>query len=108
VGRLRHLGTRREQLITEAGSQVQRMRALLECAWPASLDTARQPFRSATWAAAMSVIVDRDGGDLGRARRLGLARLETAARRLVVAAAGAGRTCGSSASCSPPWPIQAG
>ena len=84
-GRLRHLGTRREQLITEAGSQVQQMRALLECAWPASLDTARQPFRSATWAAAMPVIVDRDGGDLGRTRRLGLARLETAARRLVVA-----------------------
>jgi transposase len=83
--RLRHLGTRREQLITEAGSQVQQMRALLECAWPASLDTARQPFRSATWAAAMSIIVDRDGGDLGRTRRLGLARLETATRRLVVA-----------------------
>jgi transposase len=84
-GRLRHLGTRREQLITEAGSQVQQMRALLECAWPASLGTARQPFRSATWAAAMSVIADRDGGDLGRTRRLGLARLETATRRLVVA-----------------------
>ena len=84
-GRLRHLGVRREQLITEAGSQVQQMRALLECAWPASLDTARQLFRSATWAAAMSVITDRDGGDLSRTRRLGLARLETATRRLVVA-----------------------
>jgi transposase len=47
-GRLRHLGTRREQLITEAGSQIQQIRALLECAWPASLDTARQPFRSVT------------------------------------------------------------
>jgi len=34
-GRLRHLGTRREQLITEAGGQVQQMRDLLECAWPA-------------------------------------------------------------------------
>jgi transposase len=84
-GRLRHLGTRREQLITEAGSQVQQIRALVECAWPASLDTARQPFRSATWAAAMSVIVDRDGGDLARTRRLGQARLETATRQLVVA-----------------------
>jgi hypothetical protein len=28
-GRLRHLGVRREQLITEAGSQVQQMRDLL-------------------------------------------------------------------------------
>jgi transposase len=107
-GRLWHLGTRREQLITEAGSQVQQMRARLECAWPASLDTARQPFRSATWAAAMSVIVDCDGGDLGRTRRLGLARLETAARRLVVAGGRRRRACGSSASCSPPWPVQAG
>jgi transposase len=83
--RLRHLGARREQLITEAGSQVQQIRALLECVWPASLDAARQPFRSATWTAAMWVIADRDGGDLARTRRLGLARLEAATRRLVVA-----------------------
>jgi hypothetical protein len=55
-GRLRHLGTRREQLITEAGSQIQQMRDLLECAWPAALDTARQPFRSGTWIAGLSVI----------------------------------------------------
>jgi hypothetical protein len=32
-GRLRHLGTRREQLITRAGSQLQQMRDLLECVW---------------------------------------------------------------------------
>jgi len=83
-GRLRHLGVRREQLITEAGSQIQQIRALLECVWPASLDTARQPFRSKTWAAAMTVVLDRDGGDLDRTRRLGLARFERAARREVV------------------------
>ena len=52
--RLRHLGARREQLITEVGSQVQQMRDLLECVWPAALDTARQPFRSRTWIAALS------------------------------------------------------
>jgi hypothetical protein len=84
-GRLRHLGARRQQLITEADAQIQQIRALLECVWPASLDAARQPFRSVTWMAAMSVIVDRDGGDLARARRLGLARLEAATRRLIVA-----------------------
>ncbi len=83
-GRLRHLGARRTQLLAEAGSQVQQMRALLECAWPASLDTARQPFRWATWPAAMSVILDRDGGDLARTRRLGLARFEAAVRREVI------------------------
>jgi transposase len=83
-GRLRHLGARREQLLVEAGSQVQQMRALLECVWPAALLTARQPFRSSTWTAAMSIVVDRDGADLARTRRLGLARFETAVRREVI------------------------
>jgi transposase len=80
-GRLRHLGTRREQLITEAGGQIQQMRDLLECAWPAALDTARQPFRSRTWTAALSVIAGRDGGDFARTRRLGAARSGRAVRR---------------------------
>jgi transposase len=83
-GRLRHLGARREQLLVDAGSQVQQMRALLECVWPAALQTARQPFRSSTWTAAMGIVVDRDGGDLTRTRRLGLARFETAVRREVI------------------------
>jgi transposase len=79
--RLRHLGVRREQLITEASSQVQQMRDLLECAWPAALDAARQPFRSGTWMAALSVIAGRDVGDFSRTRRLGAARFERAVRR---------------------------
>jgi transposase len=59
------------------------MRDLLECVWPAALDTAKHPFRSATWPAAMGVILDRDGADLARTRRRGLARLrfEAAVRR---------------------------
>jgi transposase len=80
-GRLRHLGARREQLIVEAVSQIQQVRDLLECVWPATLDTARQPFRSKTWAASMTVILDRDGGDVDRTRRLGGARFEQAVRR---------------------------
>jgi transposase len=91
-GRLRHLGARREQLLVEAGSQIQQMRALLECVWPAALQTARQPFRSLTWTAAISVVVDRDGGDLARTRRLGLARLESAVRR-EIARRGRQRPC---------------
>jgi transposase len=83
-GRLRHLGARREQLIVETGRQIQQVRALLECVWPASLDTAQYPFRSKTWAAAMAVVLDRDGGDLARTRRLGLARFEPAVRREIV------------------------
>ena len=80
-GRLRHLGARRERLIVEMVAQVQQIRDLLECVWPAALETARQPFRSHTWVAAMSVVVDRDGGDLERTRRLGLVRFERAVRR---------------------------
>jgi transposase len=83
-GRLRHLGARRVQLLVESGSQVQQIRALLECVWPAALQTARQPFRSLTWTAAISVVVGRDGGDLARTRRLGLTRLESAVRREIV------------------------
>ena len=80
-GPLRHLGTRRGQLVTEAGSQIQQMRDLIECVWPAALDTSKRPFRSRTWVAAMSVLLSRDGGDFARTRRLGLARFEQAVRR---------------------------
>jgi transposase len=79
--RLRHLGSRREQLITETIGQVQQMRDLLECVWPAVLETAQQPFRSHTWIAGLAVVVDRDGGDLTRTRRLGAVRFEHAIRR---------------------------
>jgi transposase len=80
-GRLRHLGARREELITANVAQIQQIRDLLECVWPAAIETARQPFRSNTWAAAMAVIVDPDGGDLDRTQRLGWARFERAVRR---------------------------
>jgi transposase len=56
------------------------------------LDTAQQPFRSTTWIAAVTVVVDRDGGDLARTRRLGWARFETAVRRLI-AKQGGQRLC---------------
>ena len=79
--RLRHLGARREQLITETSSQLQQMRDLLECVWPAVLQAARQPFRSHTWLAGLSIVVEGDGGDLARTRRLGAARFEHAIRR---------------------------
>jgi len=87
-GRLRHLGARRERLIVEAGSQVQQIRDLLECVWPAALETANWPFRSKTWPAALWVILDRDGGDFTRTRRLGLARFEAAVRREITCRGG--------------------
>jgi transposase len=80
-GRLRHLGARREELITTNIGQVQQLRDLLECVWPAALETAAKPMKSHTWAAAMTVITDRDAGDLDRTRRLGWTRFERAVRR---------------------------
>jgi transposase len=82
--RLRHLGARRERLVEEATGLEQQMRDLLECAWPAVLTAAAQPFNSATWCAALDVALaraTRAGGDLGSARRLGPARFAAAVRR---------------------------
>jgi transposase len=86
--RLRHLGARREKLIGEHVAAVQTIRDLLECVWPAALEVAAQPFKSATWVAAMAVVVGQGrghvGGDLDRTRRLGPARFERAVRAEVV------------------------
>jgi hypothetical protein len=79
--RLRHLGARRRQLTTDATAQVNQIRDLLECAWPAVLGASGSPFRSATWCAALAVVLDRCAGDLGRVARLGPARFEGAVRR---------------------------
>jgi transposase len=44
------------------------------------LQTARQPFRSSSWTAALRIVVDRDAADLARTRRLGLVRFEKLVR----------------------------
>ena len=44
-GRLRHLGARREELIVANVAQVQQIRDLLECVWPAALETAAAAVR---------------------------------------------------------------
>ena len=101
-GRLRHLGARRAELITAGVAQVQQIRDLLECVWPAALTTAApnrsvpdvgrsdvgdpRPRRKATWTA--------PGGWAGHA-----SNAPCDAR----SPDGAGRNpaCGSCASCSP-------
>jgi transposase len=80
--RLRHLGSRRARLITESTACMQQLRDLLECAWPAVLDAAAQPFRSKNWQAALAVVLERAGdGDLNRLRRMGRERFARAVRR---------------------------
>jgi transposase len=81
--RLRHLGIRRARLVAESVRQVQQMRDLLECAWPAVLDAAQQPFKSTTWRAALTVALHRADGDLERVTRFGLRRFDAAVRRQV-------------------------
>jgi transposase len=81
--RLRHLGIRRARLVAEQVAQMQQMRDLLECAWPAVLDAARQPFKSTTWHAALTVALSRADGDLSRVTRLGHRRFDAAVRRQV-------------------------
>ena len=83
-GRLRHLGARREALLTEHVACVQQVRDLLECVWPAALTAAKQPFKSITWVAALTVVVLRDGGDLARTRRLGVTRFVEQVRKEVI------------------------
>jgi transposase len=83
--RLRHLGARREQLVTRSGSCRQQIGALLECAWPAALDVAAEPLDSTTWQAALQVVLDRViDGDLPRLRRrMRWSRFQTAVRAAV-------------------------
>ncbi|MBB5154521.1 transposase [Saccharopolyspora phatthalungensis] len=56
--RLRHLGARRADQLVAAGSARQRLRDLLECAWPAVLSTASKPLDTLTWRVAMAVSTD--------------------------------------------------
>ena len=53
--RLRHLGARRNDQLVAVGSARQRLRDLLECAWPAVLATAADPLDAITWRAGMAV-----------------------------------------------------
>jgi transposase len=79
--RLRQQGAYRDRLITESTACVQQLRDLLECAWPAVLAAAAEPFESTTWRAGLAVILDRCDGHPERLTRLGPARFETAVRR---------------------------
>jgi transposase len=83
--RLRHLGGRRAELVTRAGAARQRLRDLLECAWPAALDAAADPLDSATWQASVAVAVRLAGrggaADLTLVRRTGWTRFAAAVTR---------------------------
>jgi len=81
--RLRHLGARRARLVTELGAARQQIRDLLECAWPAVLDTAHKPLDSASWLAATALVCDRVSarGDLDAVRHSGWDAFAAAVRQ---------------------------
>lgn len=78
---LRQLGSYRDRLITAATAGVQQLRDLLECAWPAVLSAAADPFDSITWCAVLAVVLGRCDGRPERLSRGGYQRFEDAARR---------------------------
>jgi transposase len=91
--RLRQLGARRRHLLTESTASALQLRDLLECVWPAALAAAAKPLESASWCAALAVVLRKThGGDLAPARRMGLARFTAAVRR-ELPAWGATRIC---------------
>ncbi|OHU81872.1 hypothetical protein BKN37_27050 [Mycobacterium talmoniae] len=78
---LRHLGAYRDQLITTATTCRQQLRDLLECAWPAVLTAAAEPFDSITWCATLAAVLDCYDGHLERPAHRSYKRFEAAIRR---------------------------
>jgi transposase len=68
---LRHLGRRRQQLITAATASAQRIRDFLSVAWPVVTGTCAEPFNSKTWLAALQVVTSRCGADPGKLAVMG-------------------------------------
>ncbi len=79
--RLRQLGARRNELITATTRYRQQINDLFDCAWPAVLDAAKQPFHSPTWCAAVAIVLKRCAGDPARLIRGGRERFHAAVRR---------------------------
>lgn len=77
--RLRHLGSRRARLVTEATSCQQQIADLLGCCWPAAMSAAAKPLESKTWLACLSVVVDA-GADLTALAAGGVAAFTAAVR----------------------------
>jgi len=93
---LRHLGRRRNQLITAATASVQRIRDFLSVAWPVAAETCVRPFESVTWLAAMQVVMSRCGADPAKLAPCGVEAFAVLVRRAVPCWGGvrpSGRVC---------------
>jgi len=90
---LRHLGRRRNALITAQTASVQRIRDFLSVAWPAVTEACAQPFDSVTWLAALEVTASRCGGQPEDLAELG-AEAFAGLVRAAVPGWGGQRACG--------------
>jgi transposase len=79
--RLRHLGQRRAQLVSEMISCGQQIRDLLSCCWPAVLSCAAKPLESTTWLACVAVTAHGCDGDPATLSRLSRDEFVAAVRR---------------------------
>jgi transposase len=79
--RLRHLGRRRDRIVTDIVVGRNQIRDLLGCVWPAALGCAAGPFDAMTWKAALAVVLERCDGDPAGGRDAGRAVFEAAVRR---------------------------
>ena len=68
---LRHLGRRRQQLITAATASAQRIQDFLSVAWPVVTETCARPLESLTWLAAVQAVTSRCGADPGKLAGMG-------------------------------------
>jgi hypothetical protein len=68
---LRHLGRRREQLITAATASGQRIADFLSVAWPTVTEACAQPLKSLTWLTAVQAVTSRCGADPARLASMG-------------------------------------
>jgi len=59
--RLRHLGQRRQRLLTRIGGIRQQINDLLSCCWPALLGCVGKPLDSTTWLACLAVVTRHTG-----------------------------------------------
>jgi transposase len=62
--RLRHLGQRRQRLLTQIGGIRQQISDLLSCCWPAVLGCMGKPLDSTTWLACLAAVT-RQAGESG-------------------------------------------
>jgi transposase len=93
---LRHLGRRRAQLVTAAGSSVLRVRDFLSVAWPVAPEACAEPFGSVTWLAAVQVAAGRCGGQPGQLAAIGPEAFTAAVRAALPGWGGkriSGRVC---------------